>query len=49
MLNYSALEIEAEGLEFVRKNGTWRVDNDPTGSTITIIPEAVMMMGFGLT
>jgi flagellar hook-associated protein 1 FlgK len=39
VLNHSALEIEAEGLEFVRTNGTWRVANDPTGTTITIIPE----------
>lgn len=39
VLNYSALDFEAEGLEFVRKNGTWRVANDPTGTTITIIPE----------
>jgi len=39
VLNYSALEIEAEGLEFERRNGTWRVVNDPTGGTFAIIPE----------
>ena len=39
VLNYSALEIEAEGLEFVRSNGTWKVSNDPTGGTLSIIPE----------
>nr|WP_321399655.1 flagellar hook-associated protein FlgK [uncultured Desulfobacter sp.] len=39
VLNYSALEFEAEGLEFKRSNGTWSVVNDPTGSTITLIPE----------
>ncbi|NDY70499.1 flagellar hook-associated protein FlgK [Desulfobacter hydrogenophilus] len=39
VLNYSALEIEAAGLEFVRdSSGTWSIDNDPTGIT-TIIPE----------
>ena len=39
VLNYSTLEFEAEALEFKRTNGTWRVANDPTGSTIAIIPE----------
>ncbi len=39
VLNYSALEIEAQGLEFERKNGTWRVANDPTGGTFAIIPD----------
>ncbi|WP_321495797.1 flagellar hook-associated protein FlgK [uncultured Desulfobacter sp.] len=39
VLNYSALEIEAEGLEFERKNGSWRIANDPTGGTMAIIPE----------
>jgi len=39
VLNHSALEFEAEGLEFKRSNGTWHVANDPTGSTIAIIPE----------
>jgi len=39
VLNYSALDFKADGLEFVRKNGNWRVANDPTGMTITIIPE----------
>nr|WP_320015079.1 flagellar hook-associated protein FlgK [uncultured Desulfobacter sp.] len=38
VLNYSALEFEAEGIEFVR-DGTWDVANVPTGSTIAIIPE----------
>jgi len=39
VLNHSALEIEAKGLEFVRKSGIWRIANDPTGSTFSIIPE----------
>ncbi len=39
VLNYNALTIEAEDLQFVRSNGTWYVANDPTGGTITIIPE----------
>ncbi|MGD9825474.1 flagellar hook-associated protein FlgK [Desulfobacter sp.] len=39
VLNYSTLEIEAQGLEFERKNGTWRVANDPTGGTFAIIPD----------
>lgn len=39
VLNYSALEIEAEGLEFVRSGGTWRVANDPTGGILSIVPE----------
>jgi flagellar hook-associated protein 1 FlgK len=39
VLNYSALDFEAEGLEFERKSdGTWSVNN-PTGNTIKIIPE----------
>jgi len=39
VLNYSALDFEAEGLEFERKSdGTWDV-NDPTGSSIAIIPK----------
>jgi flagellar hook-associated protein 1 FlgK len=39
VLNYSALEFEAEGLEFERKSdGTWGVNN-PTGGTIDIIPK----------
>ena len=39
VLNYSALDFEAEGLEFERKSdGTWGV-NDPTGSSIAIIPK----------
>ena len=39
VLNYSALEIEAEGLEFERSSNGWSVVNDPTGGTIAIIPE----------
>ena len=39
VLNYNALDIEAEGLEFVRSGGTWRVANDPTGGTLSIVPE----------
>nr|WP_319393165.1 flagellar hook-associated protein FlgK [uncultured Desulfobacter sp.] len=39
VLNYGALEFEAEALEFKRTNGTWHVVNDPTGSTISIVPE----------
>lgn len=39
VLNYSALEFEAEALEFKRTDGTWSVENDPTGGTIAIIPE----------
>ncbi|WP_289019654.1 flagellar hook-associated protein FlgK [Desulfobacter postgatei] len=37
VLNYTALEFEAEGLEFERTAGNWIVKNDPT-STIKIIP-----------
>lgn len=42
VLNYTALEFEAEGLEFVRTTdvsgvSTWSVNN-PTGHTIKIIP-----------
>ena len=40
VLNYSALEFEAEGLEFKRaEDGIWSVKNAPAGSTIAIIPE----------
>ena len=37
--NYTALDIETDALEFQRSDGFWHVVNDPTGSTITIIPE----------
>ncbi|EIM64671.1 flagellar hook-associated protein FlgK [Desulfobacter postgatei] len=37
VLNYTALEFEAEGLEFESTAGNWIVKNDPT-STIKIIP-----------
>lgn len=38
VLNYTALEFEAEALEF-KRDGTWSVKNDPTGGTIAILPE----------
>ncbi len=40
VLNYNALEFEAQALEFKRvTGGTWRVANDPTGGTIAIVPQ----------
>ena len=40
VLNYGALEFEAEGLKFERNSdGTWGVAYNPTGNTITIIQE----------
>ena len=51
MLNYSALDFEAEGLEFVRETDpidgsvTWGVANDPT-DTIKIIPDGDDDNGF---
>lgn len=39
VLNYTALAIEADDLQFTRTDGTWTIDNDPTGGTIRIIPE----------
>jgi flagellar hook-associated protein 1 FlgK len=51
VLNYSALEFEAEGLEFVRTTDpgdgsvTWDVENDPTG-TMKIIPDGGDDNGF---
>ncbi|WP_287125427.1 flagellar basal body rod C-terminal domain-containing protein, partial [Desulfobacter sp.] len=51
VLNYSALEFEAEGLEFVRTTdaitglSSWSVNN-PTGHTIAIIPTGGNDNGF---
>lgn len=51
VLNYSALEFEAEGLEFVRTTdaitglSSWSVNN-PTGHTIAIIPTGGNDAGF---
>ncbi|HAR34033.1 MAG TPA: hypothetical protein DCR95_08085, partial [Desulfobacter sp.] len=51
VLNYTALEFEAEGLEFVRTTdvitglSSWRVNN-PTGHTIAIIPTGGHDNGF---
>ncbi len=39
ILNYTALDVAAEDLQFVRTDGSWEVENDPTGGTIQILPE----------
>ena len=45
VLNYSALEFEAEALEFRREGGTWEVENDST-DTIKIISDGDNDNGF---
>jgi len=46
--NYEALEVEVEGLTFVRTDGIWTVENDATGGTIQIIPEGGDDDGFSV-
>ena len=46
VLNYTALEIVADDLAFTRTNGTWEIENDPTGSTMQILPEGGDDNGF---
>ncbi len=46
VLNYTALETAAEDLQFTRINGTWTIENDPTGGTLEIIPEGGDDNGF---
>ncbi len=46
--NYTALEVEVDGLCFVRTGGAWEVANDPTGGTIQIIPQGGDDGGFSV-
>lgn len=39
VLDYSALDIPATDMQFVRVDGNWEIENDPTGGTVQIIPE----------
>lgn len=38
VLDYSALDITADDLRFTRENGAWKIENDPTGGTLQMIP-----------
>ncbi|MCG8616816.1 MAG: hypothetical protein MI802_11415, partial [Desulfobacterales bacterium] len=46
VLDYTALDFPADDLSFVCTDGTWEVENDPTGGTIQIIPEGGDEDGF---
>ena len=46
ILNYGALDQEAQGLKFTRTNGTWKIANDPTGGTMALIPQGGDDNGF---
>ncbi len=46
--DYSTLTFEAESLQFVRTGGVWEIENDPTGGTISIIPEGGDDDGFSV-
>ncbi len=48
VLDYSALTIEVEDLQFVRTEGVWEIENDPTGGIISIIPEGGDDDGFAV-
>lgn len=46
--DWSAIEISATDLRFVRSNGAWGIQNDPTGGKISLIPEGGDDDGFGV-
>jgi flagellar hook-associated protein 1 FlgK len=46
VLNYTALETAVEDLQFTRTNGVWEISNDPTGTTMQLIPEGGDDNGF---